>query len=181
MLFNKQDWRLTTMTLPTGSHNYAALAFRANLEKNPEAFRPITDGDIAKIEQQQAARRAVEEKAKPTEPLRVELNRLRNQLFTLQQNAHATEVRVNNEAGTVRLLEQRITEAIKSKKQCEEAGNLLGGRSYEHQIQSLEEELADTRERLLKNQRYNAGAARELRTWQSENGPRLLELKKEVD
>lgn len=172
------------MTLPTGSHNYAALAFRANLEKDPNAFT-ITDEDVKKIEQRQAARRAVEEKAKPTEkptePLRVELNRLRNQLFTLQQNAHATEVRVNNEAGTVRLLEQRITEAIKSKKQCEEAGNLIGARSDEHGIQTLEEELADTRERLLKNQRYNAGAARELRTWQSENGPRLLELKKEVD
>ena len=61
------------MTLPTGSQsNYLAMAFRANLEKDPKAFT-INDEDIANIAKQQAARRAVEEKTKPTTPAKVEL------------------------------------------------------------------------------------------------------------
>jgi len=167
------------MTLPTGSHNYAALAFRANLERDPNAFT-ITDEGITKIEQGQAARRAVEEAAKPKVSIEVELNKLRIQLFNLTQNAKSMEQRVNDEAGTVELLEKRITEAIKAKRHCEDAGNLVGARSYEREAQRLEEELVDARERLVKNQRYNVGTGRELRTWTTEHGPRLKYLEKEV-
>jgi hypothetical protein len=108
------------------------------------------------------------------------LNKLRGELFNLQQNAKGTEQRVNNEAGNIKLLEKRVTEAIKNKKQYEDDGNLLGARTLERHIQELETELNDTRERLVKEQRYNAGAARELRTWQTENGPRLKELQQQV-
>jgi chromosome segregation ATPase len=149
------------MTLPTGTHNYAGMAFRANLEKNPD----LMTFDVEKHEATQKKRREAEAKANPSKvtPLQVELNKLRGELFNLQQNAKGTEQRVNNEAGNIKLLEKRVTEAIKSKKQYEDDGNLLGARTLERQIQELETELNDTRERLVKEQRYNAGAARELR------------------
>jgi chromosome segregation ATPase len=161
-------------------HNYAGLAFRATLEKNPDVFTPITDGFINLLEQQQAARRAKDNKAKPPEPVQAEYKRLRSQLFTLQQNVQSTEQKVTNEAGTAQLLEERIDAALKSKKGCEDAGNLRGARSYEHQIQGFETELADVRERHTTNQRYSTTAARELRTWQTENGGRLKQLQKQI-
>jgi chromosome segregation ATPase len=160
-------------------HNYASLAFKANIEKNRNDFI-ITDADMAAIAQQNASRRKAEEIVKPKEPVKAEFNRLRSQLFNLQQAAKSTEQRVNNEACNVHVLEQRIASALKNKKEHEDVGNLLGARSYEHQIQHFEEELADTRDRLTKNQRSNAQAARELRTWQQEHGARLKKLQNEV-
>lgn len=169
------------MTLPTGSqYSSFPLFVKHNLETRPQDFRAVTDADITAIEQKQAARRAVEDQNKPHEPLQVELNRLRGQLFSLQMNAKGTEQTVNNTSGNVRLFETRLTEALKTKKKHEDAGNLLGARTYEHQVQELENELLDARDRLVKEQRWNSGAARELRTWQTDNGPRLLELKKEL-
>jgi len=157
------------------------LLFKTNLQQHPEVFT-IPDDIAVIIEKQQAVRRAAEEKVNPPkpEPARVELNRLRSQLFALQQTAKATEQKVNNEAGNVSGLEQRINEAIKTKNGYETAGNLLATRNTEHGIQLLEDELSDARDRLTKDQRWNAGAVRELRTWQTENGPRLKELEKEV-
>src|ERR1700723_1193571 len=156
------------MTLPTGS-NYFSLFVRENLKNRPQDFT-VTDAQLATIERQQAARRAVRDKDKPKEAVQVEYNRLRGQLFTLQQNAKAFEILFNNLAGTVKVLESRITTLLKSKKEHDDANNLLGARSYEHQIQGLETELMDARERLLKEQRWNSSAAREMRTWQTDNG-----------
>jgi predicted nucleic acid-binding Zn-ribbon protein len=166
------------MTLPTGTHNYAGMAFRANLEKNPD----LMTFDVEKHEATQKKRREAEAKANPPKvtPLQVELNKLRGELFNLQQNAKGTEQRVNNEAGNIKLLEQRINTAIKEKKGYIADGNLRGERTVEKQIESLEGELADTRERLVKEQHYNTAAVRELRTWQTENGPRLKELQQQV-
>jgi hypothetical protein len=179
-LKDKFNQGATAMTLPTGSGNYFSLFVRENLKNRPQDFT-ITDAQLATIEKQQAARRAVDNKinAKP-EAARSEYNRLNGQLFNLTQHAKATESRVNNVAGTVKLLEVRTAEALKIKKQHEDAGNLMGARTYERQIQGLEDELVDEREKLIKEQGYNQGAARALRTWQTENGPRLLELKKQV-
>jgi hypothetical protein len=159
-------------------HNYAGLMFRANLEKNPDLM--AFDGTA--FEKQQAARRVAEQKANPIkpEPAQQELNKLRGQLFALQQNAKAYEQRVNNLAGNVRLLESQLTTALKSKKEYENADNLLAARNHEHQIQRLENELVDEQEKLVTHRRYNQGAIRELRTWQTENTHRLLELKKQV-
>jgi predicted nucleic acid-binding Zn-ribbon protein len=156
--------------------NYAAMAFRANLERDPD----LMTFNVEQIEQKQNEVRAARAAANPPklEPAREEYNRLNSQLFALKQNAHAMEVRVNNGAGNVREFENRITKALKLKKQHEDAGNLIGARSYEHQIQGFETELADAREQLVKDQRWNSGAARQLRTWQTENGPRLKELQK---
>ena len=158
--------------------NYAGMAFKANLDKNPD----LMAFDGATFEKLQAARRVAEAKANPIKPVpaQQELNRLRGQLFALQQNTKAYESRVNNFAGTVKQLEFRITEALKAKKQYEDAGNLMGARSYEHAIQRMETELTDARELFIKEQGYNQLAIRTLRTWQTENTARLLELRKEV-
>lgn len=163
------------MTLPTGSQNLFNL-----ITKNTDP--DLMKVDFTAIEKQQVERRAADAKANPTkpEPARQEFNKLNNHLFNLKQNAKAYEQRVNNEAGTVRLLEDRLNTAIKEKKQLEDAGNLMGARTIENQIQGLENELADTRQRLVKEQRWNAGAARELRTWQQENGARLKELQQTI-
>jgi len=159
-------------------HNYAGMAFKANLDKNPD----LMTFDSVAFEKQQTARRVAEQKTNPIkpEPAQQELNRLRGQLFNLTQSAEGIEQRVNDEAGTVQTFELRITAALKTKRQHEESGNLMGARTYEHQIQGLESELADARERFLKNQHYSVGAARALRTWQTDNGPRLKELQQEI-
>jgi hypothetical protein len=158
--------------------NYIALAFKANLEKNPDLMK----FDSVTFEKQQAARRVAEAKLNPIkpEPAQQELNRLRSQLFGLQQNAKAYEIRVNNLSGSVHEFERRLTVHLKTKKEYELSGNLLAARSCEHQIQGLETELIDARENLVKEQRWNGMAARALRTWQTENTPRLLELRKQV-
>jgi hypothetical protein len=181
--FNKQDWnlkndwRIITMT----QFSSFPLFVSHNLKTRPQDFI-INDEVVAQVERTATARRTARDAANPIkpEPARQELNRLRGQLFSLEQNAHATEVRVNHEIGNVRLYEENLGVVLKTKKQHEDAGNLLGARTYERQAQALENELNDARERLVKNRRYNTGAARELRTWQQEQGPRLLELKKEV-
>jgi hypothetical protein len=159
-------------------HNYLGLLFKANLEQNPK----LMDLDITTFQQELAVRRVAAQKLNPIkpEPAQQELNRLRGQLFALQQNAKAYEVLVNNTSGNVREFERRITTLLKIKKEHDDANNLMGARSYEHQIQGLETELIDARENLVKEQRWNGMAARALRTWQTENTPRLLELRKQV-
>jgi NAD-dependent SIR2 family protein deacetylase len=159
-------------------HSYLGLNLKVNLERNPD----LMAFDLEKFEQTLKEKRAAAVKLNPPkpEPALQEYNRLNSQLFALTQNAHGLEVRVNNDTGNVREFESRITKTLKTKKQHEEFGNLLGARSYEYQIQLLENELADAREQLVKDQHQNSGAARELRTWQTENGPRLKELQKEL-
>jgi uncharacterized membrane-anchored protein YjiN (DUF445 family) len=166
-------------------HSSFPLFVTHNLKTRPQDF--IIPDDIGQRCSEVAKKaRAADVAANPPTPeqakvqLKSELNMLRKQLFELQQTAKSTEQKVNNEAGNVHLLEGRITTTIKEQKEYETSGNLIASRSYEHQIQQLENELADTRERLVKNQSYNAGAARQLRTWQTEKGPRLKELQKEV-
>ena len=102
------------MTLPTGTHNYAGMAFRANLEKNPD----LMTFDVEKHEATQKKRREAEAKANPPKvtPLQVELNQLRDELFNLQQNAKGTERRVNNEAGNIKCLSNESTLPSKRRK-----------------------------------------------------------------
>lgn len=167
--------------ITTSGDSYLNLFIRDNLEKHPEVFT-ITDATVAHVEAHGKKVRAERDAANPPKPVpaQVELNRLRSELFNLEQNAKGMESRVNNTAGKVKLLEKRITETLKLKKQHEESGNLLGARSYEHQAQQLENELADTSELLAKERRQNGITARALREWQTNNTSRLVELRKEV-
>jgi hypothetical protein len=161
--------------------NYMEMYFAENLKNRPEDFM-FTDKGLAEFEENMKRMRAKRAAANPIkpEPAQQELNRLRGQLFNLQQYAEGIEQKVNDQAGTVQLFELRITEALKTKKQYEESGNLMGARTVEYHIQKLESELADAREVFVKDQHYSVGAARSLRTWQTENGPRLKELQHEI-
>lgn len=170
-----------TKIITTSGDSYLNLFIRDNLEKHPEVFT-ITDETVAHVEAHGKKFRAERDAADPPkpEPIRVELNRLRGQLFDLKQHAKNTEIRVNNTSGNIKLFEQRITEMLKEKNNQDEAGNLRGVRSAEHGIQLLENELADARDRLAKELRDNSHAARALREWKTNNDARLKELQKEV-
>lgn len=167
-----------TKIITTTEGSYLGLYIRDNLEQRPQDFIL----NVADFEAASKKRREDELKANPPkpEPVRVEFNRLRGELFRLKQNAHSMETRVNNTAGNIKQHEQSINSACKEKKQYEDSGNLRAARAVEHTIQQLENELAEYRERFVKEQRANTGDARALRDWQTENGPRLKELEKEV-
>jgi hypothetical protein len=100
-------------------------------------------------------------------------------LFDLKQNAKCYEQRANDAAGNIRLIEQRINDAIKEKKTAAEVDNLRGERTYEQAIQRLEAELADAQEQFDKNKRWSGQAARALKSF--DGHARIEELKLLVD
>jgi hypothetical protein len=158
-------------------HNYAGLQFKHNLEKHPEVFI-IDDNTIKQVEETTKQIRAKQDAEAPAPDkldLRKEYNRLRQQLFDIQQNAKCYEIRTNEAAGQVHLIEQRITEALKNKKAAIEAHNLRGERMYEWQVTSLETELADAQVELSKNRRWSIEAGRALKNFPSHD--RIAELK----
>ena len=137
--------------------------------------------NLAEVDARQAKLRAEREKNAPPVniDLRKEFNQLRQRLFELQQNAKTYETRCNDAAATVRLLEHRITEALKLKKDAVEAGNLRGERMYEHQVQMLETELTDTKQEFEQYKRYSGMAARALKSF--DGHARIEELKLVLD
>jgi hypothetical protein len=167
--------RLTTMNQE--NRNF----FNVMMRNADPSVMTVNDETIAANEKKNAERRAEQEKNNPPKPgaARIEFNKLRGQLFTLQQDAKGFEIRVNNEAGTVKNLESRLTEALRVKKTHEASGNLLAERTLEHNAQLLENELADARDRLAKEQKNNILAVRALRAFNTEHGARLKDLQKE--
>ncbi len=157
------------------THNFAALAFKANLEKTPD----LMTVDTAKIEASANQRRVEMAKLNQTiEPIRVEYNRLRKEKYDAQQNAKNAEIYFNNIAANVREWQKRVDDLLKRKKKAT-ADNLLGEeRSLESQIQRLENELLDERDKLTAAQRNNTLSARALREWPGD--VRLAELVKEL-
>ncbi|MGE5052910.1 MAG: hypothetical protein ACM3WP_01995 [Acidobacteriota bacterium] len=144
--------------------NFAGLLFKTNLEKHPEVFT-INESDLSRIEQNQAQRRAQQEKDNPPAKadLRKEYNQLRQKLFDLQQNAKCFEIRTNESAGKIRLIEERITDLIRLKKNAVAMGNLRGERTYEQSIERVEGELGNAQEEFTKNKHWSAQAARALK------------------
>jgi hypothetical protein len=149
---------------------------------NKVADPKILTVDMGAISKETAKRRAAMDKANPPapKPARVELNRLRSELFNLQQTATDCGIRVEQQAGNVKLLETQITEALKTKKEHEVAGNLLGARNYEHQVLRLENDLRTVNNLLRVRREQNSAAVRELLNWKKEFSPLLAELTKEV-
>jgi hypothetical protein len=141
--------------------------------------------DLAKVEAFGAQVRAVRDKANPAfagkgiEPARAEYNQLRQKLFDLKQDAKCFEIRTNEAAGRIKLLEGRINEALKLKKAASEADNFRGERTYEHQVASLETELADAQEEFNKNKHWSGQAARALKAFDAH--ARIEELKAVLD
>lgn len=111
--------------------------------------------------------------------LQKEYNQLRQRLFDLRQTAQALEIRTNDAAGNVVLLEQRINDVIKLKKAAVAEGNGRGERSAEQSIQRLEKELVDEQEEHKKNQNWSAQAARALKAF--DGHARIAELKLLLD
>jgi SMC interacting uncharacterized protein involved in chromosome segregation len=151
------------------------------------AFMAVTDPKLITIDLEDLARRSAErtkEMAKlnppvQNEPAQQELNRLRGQLFSLQERVKNTEIYANNKAGEVELLEQRLTEALKKKNDARQAGNLLAERRGEHNIQLLEAELADAKKEHNFAKQRSAQATRALRT--SDGAARIAELKEQLE
>lgn len=156
--------------------NYMGMAFRVNLEKNPDLMRFDEKEFAATLKKQRES--AAKLNPPKAVPVAVELSRLRSELFDLQQQVNSTKQKITDGEGNIKLLEGHITAAIKESKKYTAAGNLLAARGVEHKIQKFESELNDARDRLVKEQHYSTASARVLRTWQTENGARLKELEK---
>lgn len=101
----------------------------------------------------------------PSEPARAEYNRLRQQLYTLQQQAKNAEVFSDNKADAVRGLEQRINDVLKKKKQAVTDGHLGQERLCEHQLKQLERELPEAKDEATKAKHWSAQAARALKAF----------------
>ena len=138
--------------------------------------------DLAKHEQNMAKLRAVRDAATPPPgklDLRKEYNQLRQRLFELRQNAKHYEIRTNDAAGNIRLIEQRIDDLLKQKKAAVAEGNLRGERTFEQAIQRAETELADAKEEFEKNKRWGSASARGLKEFNQHD--RIAELKAILD
>ena len=161
------------MTLPSESRNYLNLI-------NKVADPSVMVIDIAANEKKAAERRAEMNKANPPAQIapKAEYNQLISQLWTLKENARACETNVNNWAGSVRGLEGRIDLLLKEKKRCAEAGNLRGERTYENQVNILEDELVDANIKLQGARSQHTGAIRALKAFNGHE--RIAELKKEL-
>ena len=151
--------------------NYAGLAFRVGLSRNPDLFGHIgPDGEFSgefkkQLDESLKARQVLDAKnaVLKAEPAQVEYNQLRQKLFDLKQNTKCFEVRTNEAAGKIRNIEQRINDVLKLKKGAAEMGNLRGERNYEQSIQRLETELGDAEQEFEKNKRWNGQVARALK------------------
>ena len=95
----------------------------------------------------------------------MELQRLRRELFGLDQGAKNTEIYTNNIAGTVKQLEERIAHTITQKKTAVASGNERSARNYEHAITQAERELAETGKEFQRARGVSAEAARLLKEW----------------
>lgn len=157
-----------------------------NTDVTKMAFFAVTDPklitvDFARIDKAQIERRATMEKLNPPVPdsAQVELNKLRNQLFNLQQRVKDTETYANNIAGTVDLLEQRLVKVLREKKEANEAGNLLRERHCEQTAKQLESEVADAKKEHARAKRESANATRALKAF--DGHARIAELKAQLE
>jgi hypothetical protein len=124
--------------------------------------------DFADLAQRAAQTRADRDAAAPPPgkaDLRKEYNDLRQRLFNLKQDAKTFEIRTNESAGRIRLIEERIDNLLRLKKEAAEMGNLRGERTYEQSLERLETELGDAQEEFSKNKAWNTQATRALKAF----------------
>lgn len=157
-----------------------------NTDATKMAFFAVTDPklitiDFAAHDKHATKIRAERDKANPPkpEPAQQELNKLRHQLFSLQEEMKNTEIYANDKACDVELLEQRLAEALKKKKAYAEAGNLLAERSGEHTVRLLESELVDAKRELTFAKKRSVNATRALRAFDGHG--RIAELKAQIE
>jgi hypothetical protein len=136
--------------------------------------------DLAKRHKQRIEEREKANPPKP-EPMRVEYNRLRKQLYELQQASKSAEVYCNNKADAVKGIEHRINDLLKAKKQAIADGHLGDERKYENQLQLRETELIDAQEEFAKAKRWSVQAARVKKEFEFNENGRIAELKALLD
>lgn len=159
----------------------------ANTDVTKMVFFAVTDPKLITVDLDDLSKRhkeTVAQRVKDTPPpekadLHREYNQLRQKLFDLKQNAKCFETRTNESAGQIRLLEQRINDAIKLKKAAVAEGNGRGERTYEAAIQRLESELTTAQEEFFQNKNWNTQAARALKAF--DGHARIEELKLLLD
>jgi hypothetical protein len=158
-------------------HSYLGLAFKVNLEKNPKLMDLSNlDETLAATNKRIQALHAKNDRAKANAPdKRKELNRLLNDHFNLKQWVLGCEIRVNESAGQIRNLEQRINTQIAEKERTESP---LGKRNIEHAIVGLEGELAEEKNKYESLRRENQQAVRQLKAF---DVSRIDGLKAELD
>ena len=128
--------------------------------------------DLAKRQAERLAARDIAQPPKP-QPARAEYNQLRKELFAAQEWAKNAEIYCNDRAGTVKLLEQRITDLLKQKKAAIDSP--LAERNFENQIQLLETELLDAKTEFNRARHQSNYAARGLKAFGGHE--RIAELK----
>jgi hypothetical protein len=158
-------------------HNYLGLAFKANLEKNPDLFNV----DLKHVEE--AAKKFRKEQDVNLKPIlgeseHREYKRLRHQHYVLTEDVKNAEINLNNVAGNVQGYEERINTVLTKKKEATAADRLGEERMLEHQLEQLEGELPALQEELKKAQLRNQLATRALREFTG--AERLVELKKKL-
>jgi hypothetical protein len=166
-------------------HNYAGLAFKDQLEQHPEVF-DLT-GLTEKINATTKAaheRHAANDLARDTKrginTPRAIYNKLRKELFDLQEQARGAGTRLNNAAADEREFQSRVEALLIRKKKAVVDGALGEERCIERGLLAQENELLDSRERLLALQRDNQRAVRALKDWEAAHGAQLADLQKIV-
>jgi hypothetical protein len=168
--------------------NYAGIAFRDVLKKNPDFYAIGPDGEFTEKFKKQMAESAKEraelnaknDKARTILPdLRKEYDALRQKLFNLKQDAKCFETRTNEAANRIKLCEQNINNLLRLKKEANEAGNLRGARTYEQGVVREESALADATEEFTKNKHWSGQAARVLKAF--DGHARIEELRLLLD
>jgi hypothetical protein len=163
--------------------NYYGLAMRVLQERNPEVFDTSgLDEQLAKGAKERAELNAINDAKRAardgSDKPENECAKLRRELYVLTERAKNTEIYTNNMAGEVKLLQQRIEEQLKLKKDAALAGNLRGERLYEDGVQRLERELVNVEKEFQRARRVSAGAAIALKDWPHRE--RVQELEKLV-
>jgi len=162
--------------------NYFGLAAKQNLKTRPQDFI-LDEDEIAntinkKIKEIHALHKKNDE-AKPKPSPSREFDQLQRTLFKLKQIAEGRENNLNNAAGTVSNLEDRIKEATAKQLKANKAGNKAAERTYRQQAGHLQDELADAKQRHKIAEVENKRAVAALNAF--DGYARIEELKKEME
>jgi hypothetical protein len=157
--------------------DYSQLMMIAEIKKNPEIFAPLTEEQIAENSNKVAAKARVRDELNAAardenaSGHATKYNELRNQLFTLQQNAKATETLVNITVDKIRHHEERIGKLKELAKAA--TTNPHEERMYLHQLKLEQGYLADAQDELFKARKRNSESVKALRQFDQKELDRL--------
>jgi MFS superfamily sulfate permease-like transporter len=158
--------------------NYAGMAFKANLDADPD----LMAFDGATFEKKLAARRVAEAKANPSKPPvdpYQEYKQLRGTLRQLEQYAANTAIYFTNIAGTLALIETNVKRVEQEKQYAFRAGNNVAVMNWENALPRMRDELADASKELKRAKAEKEHAAKVLAAF--DQHARIAELQQYVD